>query len=215
MSSTLGPWMVEPINDGDSYQITTCHSTGFAVLAETSLKGDAYMLAASPDLAAVVQAFIDWYDHSDGETSELAFVAEAGRLALAKAFEGQIPDLGRTQPSPSQGLTTWPDFDEEGLPNGAVCIGQDGIAIGLTFDNPDGACAAVTANLWSMAPDMLDALSAMMVFDHPDLSNLVLKCGRSHGWTKDDLDQQRAAIRQARRVIAKAKGSVIGNDSYA
>lgn len=206
MSSTLGPWMVEPINDGESYQITTCHSTGFAVLAETSLKGDAYMLAASPDLASVVQAFIDWYDHSDGETSELAFVAEAGRLALAKAFEGQIPDLGKTQPSLSQGLTTWPDFDEDGLPNGAVCIGQDGSTIGLAFDNPDGACAAVTANLWSMTQDMLEALSAMMVFDHPGLSNLVLKCGRCHGWTQADYDQQRAAIRQARRAIAKANG---------
>ena len=41
MSATLGPWMVEPINDRDSYQITTCHSTGFAVLAETHLKVDA------------------------------------------------------------------------------------------------------------------------------------------------------------------------------
>ena len=207
MSSTLGPWMIEPINEGDSYQITTCHSTGFSVLAETSLKGDAYRMAASPDLTAVVKAFIDWYDRSDGETSELAFVAEAGRLALAKAFEGQIPDLGKTQPSPAQGLTTWPDFDEDGLPNGAVCIGQDGSTIGLAFDNPGGACAAVTANLWSMAQDMLDALSAMMVFDHPGLSNLVLKCGRCHGWTQADYDQQRAAIRQARRVIAKAKGA--------
>ena len=206
MSATLGPWMVEPINDGESYQITTCHSTGFSVLAETPLKGDAYMLAASPDLASVVQAFIDWYDRSDGDTSDLAFVAEAGRLALSKAFEGQTSDLGKTQPSPSQGLTTWPDFDEEGLLNGAVCIGQDGSTIGLAFDNPDGPCAAVTANLWSVAQDMLDALSAMMIFDHRGLRDLILKCGRSHGWTKDDHDQQRAAIRQARRVIAKAKG---------
>ena len=207
MSSTLGPWMVEPINDGESYQITICHSTGFSVLAETPLKGDAYMLAASPDIASVVQAFIDWYDHSDGETSELAFVAEAGRLALAKAFDGQTSDLGTTQPSPAQGLTTWPDFDEEGLPNGAVCIGQDGSTIGLAFDNPDGACAAVTANLWSMAQDMLDALSAMMIFDHLGLRDLILKCGRCHGWTQADYDQQRAAIRQALRIIAKTKGA--------
>ena len=56
MSATLGPWMVEPINDGDGYQITTCHSTGFAVLAETHLKVDAYRLAASPDLTAVREA---------------------------------------------------------------------------------------------------------------------------------------------------------------
>ena len=207
MSSTLGPWMVEPINDGDSYQITTCHSTGFSVLAETSLKGDADRMAASPDLTAVVQAFIDWYDRSDGDTSDLAFVAEAGRLALAKAFEGQATALGITQPSLSQGLTTWPDFDEDGLPNGAVCIGQDGSSIGLAFDNPDGACAAVTANLWSMAQDMLDALSAMMIFDHRGLRDLILKCGRCHGWTQADYDQQRAAIRQALRIIAKAKGA--------
>jgi|GEM_PF-6050036 len=206
MSSTPGPWMVEPINDGDSYQITTCHSTGFAVLAETLLKGDADRMAASPDLAAVVQAFIGWYDRSDGDTSDLAFVAEAGRLALAKALEGQIPALGKNQPSLSQGLTTWPDFDEDGLPNGAVCIGQDGSAIGLAFDNPDEACAAVTANLWTMAQDMLEALSAMMIFDHCGLKDLILSCSPSHGWTQDDYDQQRAAVRQARRVLAKAKG---------
>jgi hypothetical protein len=181
MSSIPGPWMVEPINDGDSYQITTCHSTGFSVLAETSLKGDAYRMAASPDLAAVVKAFIGWYDRYVGDTSDLAFVAEAGPLALAKAFEGQAPALGITQPSLLQGRTTWPDFDEDGLPNGAVCIGQDGIALGLAFDSPDGACAAVTANLWSMTQDMLDALSAMMVFDHRGLRDLILKCGWCHG----------------------------------
>ena len=57
--------MVEPINDGDRYRITTCHSTGFAVLAEAPRKGDAYIAAASPDLASVVEAFIGWYDRSD------------------------------------------------------------------------------------------------------------------------------------------------------
>lgn len=163
-------------------------------------------MAASPGLAAVVQAFNDWYDRCDGDTLDLAFVAEAGCLALAKAFEGQAPALGKTQPSPSQGLTTWPDFDEDGLPNGAVCIGQDGSAIGLAFNSPDAACAVVTANFWSMAQDMVEALSAMMIFDHPGLSNLVLKCGPRHGWTQADYSQQRAAVRQARRVIAKANG---------
>ena len=91
MSSTPGPWMVEPINDGESYQITTCHSTGFAVLAETSLKGDADRMAASPDLAAVVQAFIDWYDRSDGDTSDLAFVAEAELAALFLTAREMVP----------------------------------------------------------------------------------------------------------------------------
>lgn len=46
------------------------------------------------------------------------------------------------KPSPSQGLTCWPDFDEDGLPNGSVCIGQDGSAIGrkgyaLGWQSPD------------------------------------------------------------------------------
>ena len=206
MSSTPGPWMVEPINDGDSYQITTCHSTGFAVLAETLLKGDADRMAASPDLGAVVQAFIDWYDRSDGDTSDLAFVAEAGRLALAKAFEGQNSPLGKTQPSPSYSLTTWPDFDEEGLPNGAVCIGQDGITMGVAFDTPNGPSAAATATLWSTAREAIEALCAMMVFDDPGLRGLILSSGRRHGWTQGDYDQQLDAIIQARSVMTKVKG---------
>lgn len=206
MSSTPGPWKVEPINDGDSYQITTCHSTGFAVLAETLLKGDADRMAASPDLGAVVQAFIGWYDRSDGDTSDLAFVAEAGRLALAKAFEGQDSPLGKTQPPPSQGLTTWPDFDEEGLPNGAVCIGQDGITMGVAFDTPNGPSAAATATLWSTAREAIEALCAMMVFDHPGLRGLILSSGRRHGWTQGDYDQRLDAIIQARSVMTKVKG---------
>ena len=206
MSSTPGPWMVEPINDGESYQITTCHSTGFAVLAETSLKGDADRMAASPDLAAVVQAFIDWYDRSDGDTSDLAFVAEAGRLALAKAFEGQTPTLGEIDPSRAQGLTIWPDFDEDGLPNGAVCIGQDGIAMGVAFDTPNGPSAAATASVWGSAHETLEALCAMMVFDHPGLRGLILSSGRRHGWTQGDYDQQLDAVRQAQKVIMKVKG---------
>ena len=206
MSSTPGPWMVEPINDGESYQITTCHSTGFAVLAETLLKGDADRMAASPDLAAVVQAFIGWYDRSDGDTSDLAFVAEAGRLALAKAFEGQNSPLGKTQPPPSQGLTTWPDFDEDGLPNGAVCIGQDGITMGVAFDTPNGPSAAATATLWSTAREAIEALCAMIVFDDPGLRGLILSSGRRHGWTQGDYDQQLDAIIQARSVMTKVKG---------
>ncbi len=206
MSSTPGPWMVEPINDGDSYQITTCHSTGFAVLAETLLKGDADRMAASPDLGAVVQAFIGWYDRSDGDTSDLAFVAEAGRLALAKAFEGQNSPLGKTQPPPSQGLTTWPDFDEDGLPNGAVCIGQDGITMGVAFDTPNGPSAAATATLWSTAREAIEALCAMMVFDDPGRRGLILSSGRRHGWTEGDYDQQLDAIIQARSVMTKVKG---------
>jgi hypothetical protein len=198
--------MVEPINDGDSYQITTCHSTGFAVLAETLLKGDADRMAASPDLGAVVQAFVGWYDRSDGDTSDLAFVAEAGRLALAKAFEGQTSPLGKTQPPPSQGLTTWPDFDEDGLPNGAVCIGQDGITMGVAFDTPNGPSAAATATLWSTAREAIEALCAMMVFDDPGLRGLILSSGRRHGWTQGDYDQQLDAIIQARSVMTKVKG---------
>jgi hypothetical protein len=198
--------MVEPINDGESYQITTCHSTGFAVLAETLLKGDADRMAASPDLGAVVQAFIGWYDRSDGDTSDLAFVAEAGRLALAKAFEGQTSPLGKTQPSPSQGLTTWPDFDEDGLPNGAVCIGQDGSAMGVAFDTPTGPSAAATATLWSTAREAIEALCAMMVFDDPGLRGLILSSGRRHGWTQGDYDQQLDAIIKARSVMTKVKG---------
>ena len=277
MSSTPGPWMVEPINDGDSYQITTCHSTGFAVLAETLLKGDADRMAASPDLAAVVQAFIAWYDDQNGNTYRLDKIVEAARLAVAKAFEGHTltceqlaqtpslsqmtwldkspgPDLLATlklvsytitddgwlpdetlsavetaitnaeriefakalhdqertdhqgEAYPSEGLMTWPDFDDDGLPNGAVCIGQDGITMGVAFDTPNGPSGAATATLWSTAREAIEALSAMMIFDHCGLRGLILSSGRRHGWTQDDFEKQQAAITQAQLVITKVKG---------
>jgi hypothetical protein len=225
----------------------------------------------------VVQAFIDWYDRSDGDTSDLAFVAEAGRLALAKAFEGHTltceqlaqtpslsqmtwldkspgPDLLATlelvtysitddgwlpdetlsavetaitdakriayakalydqdiadhqgKAWPSDSPTTWPDFDEDGLPNGAVCIGQDGTPIGVAFDTPNGPSAADTASLWSNAHETLGALCAMMVFDHCGLRGLILSSGRRHGWTQDDFEKQLDAVRQAQKVIMKVKG---------
>ena len=49
--------MVEPINDGETYQITTCEDSGFAVLAETIIGGehDAALFAhARQDLPAAL-----------------------------------------------------------------------------------------------------------------------------------------------------------------
>lgn len=36
MNHTPPPWMVEPINDGKTFQITTMEATGFQVVCETS-----------------------------------------------------------------------------------------------------------------------------------------------------------------------------------
>ena len=42
-------------------------------------------MAAAPALLDIVTAFADWYDDSDGDTTDLAFVAGAARAAIAKA----------------------------------------------------------------------------------------------------------------------------------
>ena len=277
MLTAPGPYLVEPINGGDLYSITTTQCTGFGVVAETPCQSDAYMMAASFDLATVLKTFIAWYDDQNGNTYRLDKIVEAARLAVAKAFEGHTltceqlaqtpslsqmtwldkspgPDLLATlklvsytitddgwlpdetlsavetaitnaeriefakalhdqertdhqgEAYPSEGLMTWPDFDDDGLPNGAVCIGQDGITMGVAFDTPNGPSGAATATLWSTAREAIEALSAMMIFDHCGLRGLILSSGRRHGWTQDDFEKQQAAITQAQLVITKVKG---------
>jgi hypothetical protein len=51
--------MVEPINNGDTYQITDSPSTGFIVIAETETgteidKANANLIAAAPELLAAL-----------------------------------------------------------------------------------------------------------------------------------------------------------------
>lgn len=59
---TAGPWIVEPINDGLTYQVTTAEGDGFTVICETpggddADKANAQLICAAPDLlAALVKA---------------------------------------------------------------------------------------------------------------------------------------------------------------
>jgi len=46
---------------------------------------EATLIAAAPDLLDIVSAFADWYDGFDGDTTDLAFVADKARAAIAKA----------------------------------------------------------------------------------------------------------------------------------
>lgn len=57
-SPTPGPWLVEPINGGQTYQITSAEDRHFTVIAETPVDGtgrdkaNAHLIASSPDLLA-------------------------------------------------------------------------------------------------------------------------------------------------------------------
>lgn len=67
LSSTPGPWMVEPINDGETYQITTSEDTGFVVIAETVTghpidHANAVKMAAAPELLEALKAALQWID---------------------------------------------------------------------------------------------------------------------------------------------------------
>jgi len=69
----------EPIVAGGSTKV------GFVWLVST-LDDTAHKLqTAAPDLLDIVSAFADWYDDSDGDTTDLAFLVAAARAAIAKA----------------------------------------------------------------------------------------------------------------------------------
>jgi hypothetical protein len=66
---TPGPWMVEPINGGQTYQITSAEDRHIAVIAETPVDGtgrdeaNAKAIAALPDLyGALIEAKREMWD---------------------------------------------------------------------------------------------------------------------------------------------------------
>lgn len=61
--NTPGPWMVEPIDGGLTYQVTTSEETGFKVICETGWGDDvdaanARLIAAAPDLLKALGVII-------------------------------------------------------------------------------------------------------------------------------------------------------------
>lgn len=89
-SHTPGPWIVEPINDGQTYQITTTDRTGFAVIAETPIDGtgrdavNARLLAAAPAMLAQLRADADSWE-LEGFPDNAARVREVIRQATGRA----------------------------------------------------------------------------------------------------------------------------------
>lgn len=54
---TPGPWMAEPINSGETFQVTSSESTHFAIIAETYMgtatdEANARLIAAAPETLA-------------------------------------------------------------------------------------------------------------------------------------------------------------------
>jgi hypothetical protein len=90
--TTDGPWMVEPINDGETYQVTTGERTGFVVICETEWGGAeaeaiARQLAASPDLYDALtgaEEFIAGFEGDDTQAGVDGLLASI-RAAIAKA----------------------------------------------------------------------------------------------------------------------------------
>jgi hypothetical protein len=72
LTHTPGPWEVEPINGGETFQITTTEATAFTVIAETPLgwggpaEANARLMAAAPDLLEALEPFSE----IDGEGDE-------------------------------------------------------------------------------------------------------------------------------------------------
>lgn len=98
---TPGPWLVEPINGGQTYQITSAEDNHFAVIAETPIDGtgrdeaNARLIAVAPDLLEKLQQFVNWTelhklnmaDCIDGKQRECLVVINA-RAVIAKAMGG-------------------------------------------------------------------------------------------------------------------------------
>lgn len=94
---TPGPWMVEPINSGETYQITTTERTAFAVIAETPVDGtgrdeaNAQLIAAAPRMLDALQLFLHavrghGWDESVGPEGE---AVAATRAAIRAATGGE------------------------------------------------------------------------------------------------------------------------------
>ncbi len=81
-----GLWIVEPINDGQSYQITTAESTGFRVIAETDSEANARLFAAAPDLLVAVQRCLNFIEGTEAEFGENFECGDMARAAIAKAI---------------------------------------------------------------------------------------------------------------------------------
>jgi hypothetical protein len=127
---TPGPWIVEPINDGQTYQITTSERTGFTIIAETetgnsSDKANASLMAAAPEMFALLvrleaqfgQAIDNDAPISGSEAVEfLSELVPQARAVIAKAKDEDTPtgDLGRLLNAAKAVVVSWEGGDLAG-----------------------------------------------------------------------------------------------------
>lgn len=81
---TPAPWMVEPINNGEFFHITTHEDHDFTVIAETpfgSNEADARLIATAPEMLDALQDAEEFIESVDPTSFTLAFVREV----IAKA----------------------------------------------------------------------------------------------------------------------------------
>ncbi len=89
--ATPGPWIVEPINDGETYQVTTAEDSGFSVICETPWvdePGDSGFIASArtdlPDLLECRRVFVD------AVTRKLADCRASGGCSDAALMPGEF-----------------------------------------------------------------------------------------------------------------------------
>ena len=92
MAHTSGPWMVEPINDGLTFQVTTSEDEGFKVICETPCgdsedEANAHLSAAGPDMLAALKAADRFMGSFEGDEmqDEIDERIALVRAAIAKA----------------------------------------------------------------------------------------------------------------------------------
>ncbi len=92
MQPTSGPWLVEPINGGQTYQITSAENKHFKIIAETPIDGtgadeaNAYLIAAAPTLLKALKLFLSCRNpETGGWTITAGKASERGSTNLAYA----------------------------------------------------------------------------------------------------------------------------------
>lgn len=82
---TPGPWNIEPYGNNRQLVIGVYPNDSLAAEVEGPNRvADAHLIAAAPDLLALLQQHLDWFDGKFLPVDEVAFI-EATRATIAKA----------------------------------------------------------------------------------------------------------------------------------
>ena len=97
---TPEPWIVEPINNGETYQITSGEDTDFTIIAETPSgtsvdKANAHLMAQAPSLLKILKRLdrmtrgVDWLD---SEAYATLWHEARGAITRAEAAMVEVTD---------------------------------------------------------------------------------------------------------------------------